>query len=143
MMIQRWQTVWLLIASVFMVIFCFMPLFLVTNNPLSPDSIVAIEPAQMPVFMLVSLLTALLLFIAIFMFKNSSRQKSVIACAIFLILGTIIASFCIWFGWTDIAEPLAWSWGIFFELGAIAFALLAIIGIRHDENIIKSYDRIR
>ena len=59
MVLQRLQSLWLLFAAVLMGLFCFMPMFLVVDNSAPEHQF--IFPADMPVLMVVSGLTALLL----------------------------------------------------------------------------------
>ena len=57
----------------------------VTGEQLSPDSATFIMPAQMPVLMAVGILTALLFAVAIFMYKNTSRQRTMTLVALSII----------------------------------------------------------
>lgn len=144
MVIQRWQTVWLLIAAVLMAVFCFVPMAYVTGEQLSPDSATFIMPAQMPVLMAVGILTALLFAVAVFMYKNTSRQRTMTLVAMLLTAATIAAEAILIFGWDSAAYgEIHWMGSVFLLVGAILFALLAYRGIRHDENLLRAADRLR
>ena len=67
MVIQRWQTLWLLVAVVLVAVFCFVPMALVTSDALNPDSATFLNPIDVPVLLVVNGVAALLLFIAIFL----------------------------------------------------------------------------
>ena len=60
MVIQRWQSVFLLLASIMMGIFCVLPLATQGN--------VDFYPYQQPVYLILNALVAVLSFIAIFLF---------------------------------------------------------------------------
>ncbi len=141
MVIQRLQSLWLLFAAVLMGLFCFMPMFLVVDN-LAPEH-QFVMPADMPVFMVVSGVVALLLFIAIFLYKNTRRQKTVILVSLFLIVACCVAEVCVYMGWGCIALPLKWQGSAFLLLGALLFAVMAYRGIRKDENLLRAADRLR
>lgn len=140
MVIQRWQSVWLLCAALLMVIFCFTPVFLI-EAPTPEHQF--ITPCEMPIFLVVNILTALLLLVAIFLYRNTARQKSVIVIAAFLIVACNIAEWCMYLGWGTVAEPLRWQGGVFLQLGALLFSILALRCIRHDEKLLRAADRLR
>lgn len=141
MVIQRLQSLWLLFASVLMGLFCFMPMFLVVDDSAPEHQF--IMPADMPVFMTVSAAVALLLFIAIFLFKNTRRQKTVTLVSIFLIVACCVAEVCVYMGFGGIDAPLRWQGSAFLLVGALLFAVMAYRGIRKDENLLRAADRLR
>jgi hypothetical protein len=138
-MIQRIQTVWLLLAGVFCTLQLVFPMISVTSQPLS---------LFLPVVLLNiigggSLLVALL---AIFLYKN--RKKQLWWCY-GLIMLQILAYICI--GWffhiitrgVQINDLAVRFYTFVFPAIAIIFTVLAIVGIRKDEKIIRSADRLR
>ncbi|MDE6125424.1 MAG: DUF4293 domain-containing protein [Muribaculaceae bacterium] len=83
MVIQRWQSVWLLFAAILVAIFCFMPVAVITDT--SAGLPADLTMADFPVIAVVNSLVALLLFIAIFLYKNTRVQKTVTLLSMLLI----------------------------------------------------------
>lgn len=140
MQIQRWQSVWLLFATLLMVIFCFSPLFFM---PAAEPGTQLLYTHDFPVFVTVSGVVALLLFLAIFMYRNTRRQKAMTVISILLIACCCVTEGCIYFGWSTPDSPYEWQGSIFLLLGALIFALLAYRGITKDEKLLKAADRLR
>lgn len=143
MVIQRWQTLWLLVAVVLVAVFCFVPMALVTSDALNPDSATFLNPIDVPVLLVVNGVTALLLFIAIFMYRNTRRQKVVTLVSMLMLVVAMVTEALILFGWNGVESRVEWLGSIFLLLGALAFAALAYRGIVHDERLLRSADRLR
>lgn len=157
-MIQRIQSIWLLLASVVILgLFVFPYLnytdlvglgkkLLVTGS----YAMVNNENVKQESYILQSIATAVLGFIpifTIFLYKNRKRQLLLIFVEILL-----ICLFAIWLfiSATNTLNLISQSFGAqnigvgFFLLPiAIVFLAMAIGGIRKDEKIIKSADRLR
>ena len=125
MMIQRWQTVWLLVAAVLVCVFCFVPMAIVPGEALDPNSATYLSPK------------------AIFLYKNTRRQKTVTLVSMLLIVVSMAVESFVLFGWETQADRVEWLGSIFLLLGALVFALLAYRGISSDEKLLKAADRIR
>lgn len=143
MVIQRWQTLWLLVAAVLVGVFCFVPMALVSTVEAVPDSVTWLYPSSMPVFLTVNVLTALLLLLAIFMFRNMNRQKTVILVSMLLMLVSGASEAIVLCGWDESAGKVEWLGSIFLLAGAFAFAWLAYRSIVSDEKLLKAADRLR
>ena len=134
-MIQRVQSIWLLLASLTLFLLLLLPV--VTFPADAPAT-----PAP-PVLLYGTLVVGLVCFIAIFCFNNRSLQKKIILLAIILILalcaGTYFTLQQLPGGLTG-AKP---SIGAFLPVLSIIFCLLAYRGIRHDEQLLRSADRLR
>lgn len=141
MVIQRWQTVWLIVAAVMMCVFCFVPMAIVPGAPGDPNSATFLSPVDMPVFLIVSGLAAVLLLIGVFLYKNTRRQKTVTLVSMLLIVAVLIAEVIVFFTWDD-GRP-EWLGSVFLLIGALVFALMAYLGIRKDERLLKAADRLR
>ena len=76
MVIQRWQSIFLLLASIMMGLFCYLPLASQGN--------VDFHPYNQPVYLTLNILVAILSFIAIFLFKNLTNPvvKKTLICEI-------------------------------------------------------------
>lgn len=155
-MIQRIQTLYLLLTTVFSGIFLTGD-FIKFSNPgsyevlarfggifrvTSENSIIRIEPMY-PVGVL-SLLIPVLSFAIIFFFKKRRIQRQLTILLLFLeILVIAVAGyFLLTLNQGDRNSPAA-GFLTFIPLISIIFTLLAYRGIRKDDNLVKSYDRMR
>lgn len=138
MVIQRWQTVYLLIAAICMGLASFLSLGtgLAGNNEIVNYSAFNF----LPLFIINILVTALL-FIDIFLYKNLHHQKKVALVNILLeivsiVITAILASFP--------SGPIeAMSWTATLPVVALILTILARSRMSADERLLKSYDRIR
>lgn len=146
MMIQRWQSVWLLLAAFCVAVFCFLPIACLSfEDPaaIADDSATMLFPRQNIVFWIVCMVVALLLIINIFLYRDTRRQKLVTVLSMCLI-AVLAACACLMgcqFGAPG--ATVEWLGSILLLPGAFIFALLAYRGIRHDENLLKAADRLR
>lgn len=137
MVIQRWQSVFLLLAGLAMCFFAFSPVCELTN----PDELIIVKSINiLPVFIL-ALLSGLLLFISIFMFKCTRLQKRIVIASEILTIFTDIA--LITYYLTSEAMSFAWCFAAVLPFIALVLEVMAYIRIRKDENLLRSYDRIR
>ncbi|MFD2553963.1 DUF4293 domain-containing protein [Sphingobacterium tabacisoli] len=157
-MIQRIQSIWLLLAAVVILGLFVFPYLNYTDlvglgkKLLVTGSYAAVnnESVKQESYLLQSIATAVLGFIpivTIFLYKNRKRQLTLIFVEIVL-----ICLFGIWLfvSATDTLSLISQSFGAqnigvgFFLLPiAIIFLAMAIGGIRKDEKLIKSADRLR
>ncbi|MBD5224980.1 MAG: DUF4293 domain-containing protein [Bacteroidales bacterium] len=145
MVIQRWQSVWLLIAGILVIVFCCLPMAAVQTDV--PDaavsSVTLLRPVDVPVFMVVNILVAVLLFISIFLYRNMKRQKTATLVAMLLTALMMLTEIYILYSWNRDGVEVEWFGSIFLLLGALAFAFLAYKGISSDERLLKAADRLR
>lgn len=155
MVIQRWQSVLLLIAAVMMGIFSFGSLgqFQLQEYTLNFSSWgiysegVPTDGAQavsVPTIYLttISVLSALLFLIDIFLFKKLSLQKKVCYIALLTTCATIIQTAIL--GYTAIeGASVSWSSLICSPFIALIAGYFAVRLIISDHNKLKSIDRIR
>ncbi len=164
-MLQRIQTVYLLLAFVCTTAIIFFPIFYVTTNYMSGTneivfdayglSIPGTDEGYLPLYVGFIIL-ALLNFLGVLLFK--SRKKQILVVRISLILHILVAlSFLLFalFGKPILMEnmtelvneniDISFKYGVGYYLifVSIPFLLLAIRGIRADEKLVKSLDRIR
>lgn len=152
-MIQRIQSIWLLLATITIACLLFIPIISTTVGGIDYHFItngiyqqVGTETKQvvdsLPLFIGTTVL-ALVCFANIFNFRNRTLQKRIAYLTVVLILGLS--------GWgytyaTKIPGGLAnvdYSAGVAFPLLAMLFCLLAVRGINNDEKLLKSADRLR
>lgn len=144
-MIQRIQSIWLLLAAIAVLCLLFVPVLISIvggNTHILNGYGISNQPTN--VLLLVSIvLAALISLLNIFNFRNRKLQIRIASLNILLILGL---SF--WF--SQLAKHLPGGieksdigFGLFLPLLAVIFTLLAIRGIKHDEKLIRSADRLR
>ncbi len=144
-MIQRIQSIWLLLAAIAILCLLFVPVL--THK--SSESIFilngyGINNKPTNVLLLVStVLAGLISLLNIFNFRNRKLQIRVASLNILLILGLS-------FWLSQLAKQLPGGIessdigvGLFLPLIAIIFTLLAIRGIKNDDKLIRSADRLR
>lgn len=138
MVIQRIQSLYLLAAAVMMGFFCNSSLATVRAE----EAVAEIRPVDYPVFLVINILIAVLLFIAIFLFKNTRRQKTVTLLSMVLIAVSAVTGGFILYGGTAV-EGIELSGSIVLLVCALIMALGAYRGIRRDEKLLHDSDRIR
>lgn len=154
-MIQRIQTLYLLVAALLVAALFFVPFAELTGKDganylfnisgiivKNSDSIKSLDNAW-PVLVLVCL-SLLMEIISIFLFKNRITQIRISYISIFLLLGLKVLMY--YYTWSSNNIPTGGlHTKIFAALPLIAaiFVFLAIRNIRKDENLVKSIDRIR
>lgn len=146
MVIQRWQSVWLLIALNLVGIFNFFPIASITeaSAELAAENIVTkITTANNMALYIVSLLVVFLLLIDILSFKNTRLQKRMTIISILLIALIAVCAVLTVYGCQTAGAQIEWHGSILLLFGAIAFAILGYRGIRHDEKLLKAADRLR
>jgi hypothetical protein len=140
-MLQRIQTIWLLLASVCAGLSMKFSFFS-GNKPAAPGQPATFQSLNATGNMLIDILTVTLLvgsLINIFNYKNRKRQWRV-TVALFL-----ISLFTIAFYYRETKEFVEGSFAL---TSALAFAIpvllfLAARGIRKDQRLVKSLDRLR
>lgn len=144
-MIQRVQSIWLFLAAFISAALFIFPLYHYTPAGAATPSLMGAKNEYM-LLILASLMT-LMPMVAIFMFKNRKRQKgmawiSILSSAAFIAVMLMkIQNF-------KNAVPPATNDnfalpGPIIPVIVIVFLLLALSGIRKDEALIKSVDRLR
>lgn len=152
-MIQRIQSIWLLLAAITLVALFFLPVL--TQGPehglytsglhqkiTGTDSVgYKVEIAKTSIAL--NAVAALLCFAAIFIFRNRSLQKNVILAGILVIVALAVTCGLNGQGLPGGIEAASLTIGTFLPVLAVLFCLLALRGIRHDEQLLRSADRLR
>ncbi len=139
MVIQRLQTLFLLIAVIVMCAFCALPY---ATGTAENGTTVEIFAKDAPVLLIVNILIAVLLFISIFMFKNLRQQKKVTLLSMILICTSVVTSCVIVYANTP-GGALIWTGGVVLLVVALVFALMAYRRMSRDQRILRSYDTLR
>ncbi|MDE6396869.1 MAG: DUF4293 domain-containing protein [Muribaculaceae bacterium] len=133
MVIQRIQTVWLLIALIFMVF--------IGIRPLATTSLGPVTLSDMPVLLIIDILIGVLLFLSIFMFKNLRLQKkvTVLSMVMMVVLG-VVSAFFLYNNCPD--ATIEWGGGLVLLIFALIFGFLAYRGMTKDERKLKASDSL-
>ena len=150
-MIQRIQTVFLLLAIICLGLFLALPLLAVeTNNFLDSTSgfeigqsvVISGQPYKVFVNAIIVGSAAVLSLIAIFLYKKRSLQMLLCWFSVILIVSAVGFVFYKWQTRVFPGDVIFRKWNIM-ALGAVLFEILAIYFIRKDEETIRSLDRLR
>lgn len=139
MVIQRWQSVLLLLAVVLMAIFCFTPLASFTQ---ADGQAVDLCAKDAPVLLTVSVLIAALLFIDIFMYRNLKRQMTVTILSIVLIVAAMVTAMFVVYNAYPGSEFVIFG-GVMLLVITLILAIGAYRLMRSDLHKLRSYDRLR
>lgn len=137
MVIQRIQTLMLLLAVILVAVFCFVPFGVTAGEPAA-----SIFVKDAPALLTLNIVIAVLLFITIFMYKNLRQQMRMTILSMVLICVSVVTSLFIISKAYDNATPVLLG-GISLLVFALIFGLLAYRGMRHDHNLLRSTDRLR
>ena len=141
-MIQRIQSLWLLLAS--LLVFLTLKFSFYSGNILNPDNTKKYEYltsfARIPLLLLTFLL-GLLCLVTLFLFKNRKLQMKLIILAIILAIGEIALFFK--YSAEFIANEGSYGLGTVLVVLVPILLILASRGVYKDEKLIKSLDRLR
>ncbi|MBR5030294.1 MAG: DUF4293 domain-containing protein [Muribaculaceae bacterium] len=140
MVIQRKQSLFLLIAAILMGIYAFMPSLMEANGETMLGGYR--HGVDMVPFIL-NCLVAILSFIAIFKYKSLKMQKSICIVNILLIISSIATICCIALMHKDCDLLGSITYYNILPVVAIIFLLLAHKGISHDQRLLSGSSRIR
>ncbi|MBI5219932.1 MAG: DUF4293 domain-containing protein [Bacteroidia bacterium] len=149
-MIQRIQTLFLLLAALAFVLLFFTPLASLRVNSqdyvFTTSGIRSVAPvtnlgiSTIPLLALHMILTAICL-VTIFLYKKRPLQVKMCFLGLVLSLGLMALIF---FHIISVqTNEIKYSWPLILPPLAIGFILLAYRGIRKDEKLVRSLDRIR
>ena len=149
MVIQRIQTLYLLLASIVMTLFLFVPFGYTEFSEgavATIDSWRAIDLIGLTVPVCAAVF---LMIVAIFLFKSLPTQKLVVIFAMLLTLASIgVVIYFMVAGFMDLNPAVSavktdWGWGGILLLCVVVLQIAAIRGINADKKLLSSYDRIR
>ncbi len=139
MQIQRIQNLWLFLALGCMVAFIVLPFGRLelpgqeVANLKSFDFVGLIIPAG---------LAALMQLLGLFSFMNPATQRSEAMLGVLMSLVTVGITVYILCDRATVGV-IEWGWASAFALVSLIFNLLALVGIRRDIKLLRSYDRLR
>ena len=153
-MIQRIQTIFLLITAALMITLIFMPLATFNTadasyefisygvNSLGEPSFTAVNTWSLTALLALS---GILAFVSVFFYKKRPLQIRCCQFNFLLILAFYLVFFIYW--WTIqkslAAESIALEASLSMPVAALILDYLAMRKIKQDENLVRSMDRIR
>ncbi|MEY3435638.1 MAG: hypothetical protein RL335_94 [Bacteroidota bacterium] len=141
-MIQRIQSLWFLLASVAGFLTYQLPLW---EGRLMENGIKKFNATDNLLFFALTIAISILALATIFLFKNRQLQKKLSVIGILVSLGLIALEFYFVndFKTTLNLSESTWKPGALMPILIAIFFFLALQGIRKDEKLIKSLDRLR
>jgi hypothetical protein len=138
-MIQRIQTLWLLLAAIFAAVTFRFPFF--TGETMVDNMATTVDlNAQTTIWLsIITVLTGAVAFVNIFLFDNRKLQLKLCYLGIFL---TVILLVMYFLAMSDFTKGSIALWCLF-HFGILAFYILAARSIWKDEKLIKDMDRLR
>lgn len=135
-MIQRIQSVWLLVAAIVMAGIFYFPIYRFPQG-------LPVTIGNNYLAIVLTSLSIILSIVALFSFRNRRNQKKLvwidILCCILLLAWLYYSEAS-----TPAATPGGYFWvGAFLPLISIILLLMSLRGIQKDEKLIKSMDRLR
>ncbi|HKP32147.1 MAG TPA: DUF4293 family protein [Chitinophagaceae bacterium] len=136
-MIQRIQTLWLLLAVIAGILSIKFPFY--TGHTLDYNALIELRGSWNVPILIITVISALISGIAIFLYKNRRKQTTYIIINIILSLIIII----LYFLQTRNFIEGSFSLTSLFVFSIPIFLILALAGVRRDARIIRSLDRLR
>lgn len=142
MVIQRIQTVYLLLASALMFVLTFaLPIGRLHAEGLAEP--MAVKVCSDMSMMIICLATAVLLFIDIFLYKNLKFQMNCTLCCCVLVWASMFAVASVMALVMPEEFEASWLWPSIVSLASFALTVMAWAAMKHDYKLLRSYDRLR
>lgn len=139
MVINRWQSVLLLLSAICMALFCFLPfLSYEFESEIAVKNLLSLNP----VFFIANLVIVALLVIDIFLFKNLKQQINVALICLILQIVSLVLSIAIFFITKGEIES-TWGCGFAFLFPSIVLTYFGRKFMIKDRKLLSSYDRLR
>lgn len=139
MVIQRWQSLLLLAATVLMILVNFLPVAQMTPTQGAPTPMFTTDA---PILLVIDIVVGLLLFLSIFMFKNLRLQMRVTLLTVMMMCVLAVTGAFILYRNSPLAQ-VEWTGAILLLIVALVLALAAYRCMRSDYNLLRSVDRLR
>jgi FtsH-binding integral membrane protein len=138
-MIQRIQSVYLLLATIFQLLLFIFPFAIgkATEGPFMDGDLDLYDNV---ILLSVLIVAATFSLICIFLFKNRKLQMNISLGII--VLSIILTGLAAYFSF-GIGVAASFGIGLFIPIIAIIFCFLAYRGIKSDEDLVKSSNRLR
>ena len=145
-MIQRKQTLWLFIAALLNAGVFYFDLYRAHTVTNGADIVTPLRVADHYPSLLIALVMTALPFIKIFMFTNRKRQMRMSFAGILAIISLVtLLLFRVTNSGKLTPPPTSGNYwiGAVLPVIALVFMIMAISGIRRDDKLVKSVDRLR
>lgn len=136
MVIQRWQSALLLIASILLGISIFSPV----AEVVSVDGPFLFTAVDSILCLTIGALSAIIPLLAIFMYKNLQQQVKIVLISVILSVAYLSTSYI---SAAMFSDSVTFKFGGLYTIIAIVMEIIAISLIKSDDKKLKSYDRIR
>ncbi len=140
-MIQRKQTLWLLLATLAALLTFWFP-FALGGEIISPATVPVpkeVSAANNPITLILTIASIGISFVTIFMFKDRKMQMRL--CILGLLIAIILLVLYI-LDMNKLIKPTPALW-VVLPVATVAGYYLAFKGIRSDEKLVKSLDKLR
>ncbi len=138
-MLQRMQTIWLLLAAVFSFFTLRFPVYN-GNKLVNGMSEYNMLSATSSLFLIIlSVAAGMIALIAVLLYKNRSLQQKLCFAGLLLF---IVSGVLYYMQIKSFAEGAFSLWAVFYFLVPVCF-ILAMRGIYRDQKLVKSIDRLR
>jgi hypothetical protein len=144
-MIQRIQSIWLLLAALCGVSALFVPFAIQATSPKYTEvvDLTAVTPLQFIPALLTIGAFSILSLVAIFGYKNRKSQLRFCYIAALGALLTVVLEYFKIRSWLQEGIATQYAYGLVLAPAALLFILLAVQSIRKDEKLVRSLDRLR
>lgn len=142
-MIQRKQSIWLFIAALLNAGVFYFDLYRYHEIVNGIDTPAQIRVSDHFPTLLIALVMTMLPLVTIFMFRNRKRQITMSVFAIISIAGFITMALQRTKNLNSVPASDSYWIGSVLPVVAIVFLFMAILGIRKDDKLVKSTDRLR
>lgn len=143
MVIQRIQSLFLLVACVLMVLFIIVVPVAYTPDATAASSVTSVYVTDVTELLVINAIVAALLFVCIFLFKNLKMQIKATLLTIMLLVVSMATGAFILSAKMPEGTEVAWTGSAIITALALVFALAAWSRMRRDHRTLRSLDRLR
>ncbi len=142
-MIQRKQSLWLLIAALLNAGVLYFGVYRYHIMENGVDTLKEVRVNDHFPSLLIALVMAILPLITIFMFGNRKRQIAMSFLSILAVCSFVTIALSRTRNLNALPSSESYWVGALLPVAAVVFLFMAIIGIRKDEKLVRSVDRLR
>ncbi len=143
-MIQRIQTIFLLLSVLLSVLLLYLPVYELQSLSATTAEINRFKISSSAILAIINGVVGIFCLVAIFLYKNRNLQIRI--CNLSLLLTCVLIGLLFFVADTmssSMNQKVHYLYGSYFPLIQILVIYLAIRNIKHDENLVKSADRLR